>query len=1171
MESIPSRRRLWRRVGWAALAAAALAATAVMLGRVVVARVPQQRAVIERLFEQRTGLEVRFASMRVGWGWRGVRAVLTRVELAEPRGRRFRANAPEVQLNLDTWGIFRGGELSLGRVILLAPEIEVITAREPADADGPSATAAPEVPRRDAAPWLARLVETVRAMPRGRFDVEAGTLRIVDSRAGSARIMKVSQLVVRRDEDAVSGYGSVLLPELIGRSLFVSIELDGINTRPAAVTGELRVIGRRLALEEIAGGRGAQGLVTLDARATVQAGALTNGRWQANLRRVAFVPGEPERALTTVTDWRFERIDMSGQLRRVSDRLRVDVDNFYVAPTAGPGATAALAIDFDEQAAAAVVRSARLPMPVARFLAAVAARGAPRDWPLELDRTSGELQQLTLRWSDIDAAEARFDFRADARGLTSALPGLKLSVSDLSGVVRGSPGRWQFEPASNQPVTITRAAGPDDVETAAGEVATLAGRVTVTRGQAAATNVLLEDLVVTAARSVLRIAGSVSLAPAGPVAIDATTERADAVATLAALEHLAPDSTLVRALQPLRAGRLSQATLHLRGIRDAEGGVVVDTAATSLDAQIDALAWEASELQARLRDARGTLALADGRLTFVLTGGRVEDIELETARLELPTDGPGRAVVRARAPLESAWLAQRWPALAALNGQGAAQFELQTTIDPGTTTAGVWRGVARVIDASVLLATPLPPVTRLRGTLEFADRRLTSSTLMGGWFGGSLQLEVAQQTVDETLPTLNLRGVATVEALAQSLGIADSSQLAGEITWTGTFEPARAEQPPVLLVETSLTGLTSTLPSPYAKPAGRALPVALQVSLGAEAAVWELSANQRRVLRATTGADQLQLQLDLPGVVGVVTRNSAELGEFGVVLDTVEVARLPALVSAARAVAAAATTRVVDVRVAAAMLGERSLGPVQANLHIERGGVELVSASLPQLWREGDVRGRCADMCQLSWRVVADPAKPVLQLLGLAASLDAKRFTTDGKLTWPAEQTPGVATMTGEVAATVLDGLIVAQPVATAPMAWLAPAIVSSADLAAATVDIADFSSLASALSVDAGSATLDRWVLRGAQGELAARGRIDLVRREYDLDLDWQPLAGAPSEAGDTAERSRLAAAWAALRSRLQRDAQLAAPSPASLPPMAFRMVGPWDAPLLARLPTGE
>ena len=57
------RRASWRRAGGVLLGVGVLALTALMLGRVVVARVPQQRAVIERLFEQRTGLEVRFASI----------------------------------------------------------------------------------------------------------------------------------------------------------------------------------------------------------------------------------------------------------------------------------------------------------------------------------------------------------------------------------------------------------------------------------------------------------------------------------------------------------------------------------------------------------------------------------------------------------------------------------------------------------------------------------------------------------------------------------------------------------------------------------------------------------------------------------------------------------------------------------------------------------------------------------------------------------------------------------------------------------------------------------------------------------------------------------------------------------------------------------------------------
>ncbi|MEZ5474519.1 MAG: AsmA-like C-terminal region-containing protein [Steroidobacteraceae bacterium] len=1164
------RRASWRRAGGVLLGVGVLALTALMLGRVVVARVPQQRAVIERLFEQRTGLEVRFASMRVGWGWRGVRAVLTRVELAEPSGRRFRALAPEVQLNLDTWGIFRGGELSLGRVVLLAPDIEVIARREPTSSEPVSPRAAAAAPA-ETASWLRRLVDTVRSMPQGQFDVQAGTLRIVDARDGTARTMKVSQAVVRRDGDGVSGYGSVLLPELIGRSVFVSIELEGINTRPNAVDGELRVIGRGVSLTEFASDRGAQGQVTLDARGTVVAGEVVSGRWQANLRRVAFKSSGPTADPGDGVAWRFERVDMTGQLRRVARRLRIDIDNFYVAPEAGPGASAALSIVVDADTSASVVSSQVLPMPVARFLAAVASRGTPSAWPEELDRNSGELQQLRLTVRDAGDVAATFSLSAGIRGLAGEFPALRMSASDVSGTLTGESNHWSFEPAPGQPVTFSsREDGLADAS-AASEVVTLAGKIAMT-GDHDHRTLQLDQLTVTSPRSTVTIDGTVGLESEGPVAIDVVTDGADAVATRDALARIAPDSTLVKALAPLRDGRVVRAELALRGTRTAVGEFRVKTDETRIAAQIAALVWRVDALDAELRESQGKLVLEGGATTLALVGGRIEDVALESARLELPANGAGRVAAKGSLHLDSPWLREKWPILATLHGSGAATVDLRASLDAAGAAVGQWRGTIRVGDAALTLPAPLPAINRLRGTLEFAEQRPTRSTLEGDWFGGTVQLALRQPTgdaVEGAPPILALRGIADAGELARALRISADARSAGEITWTGSLAPARDDQPAQLSVDSSLTGLESTLPAPYAKRAGQALPVTLQATLTDKGAVWSLQANreQRLTIDATAGA--LQVQMVLPGMIGSAKRLDEGDRRWTVALETLDVTRTPAILAAVRTLISAEQPWGVDLAVKDVRLDSKSLGPLAGRLLLERGAAQLESARMAALWRDGEMRGRCARACQLVWQLEADPADRLLDMLGLGLGVKAQRFVTDGSFSWPANERPSIAALSGDIALSLSDGILLARSATTIPVAWLAPAAITTGEPGSGSSDVSAFSALSAKLRIETGVAVLDRWQLQSAQGELGAHGRIDLVKRDYDLDVDWQRMSDTSSETAPTAEKSRLAAAWAALRNRLQGESA-ATPAPGPAPdgtPLAFRIVGDWDAPFVTPL----
>src|SRR3954453_101059 len=123
-----------------------VATLGVAFTRVVAARVPEQRATLEKLITERTGLAVRFENVHFAWGLGGTSAVFTRLELTDPKAGRVRVVAPELRVEFDTWDFLRHQQFSLGHVTVSSPDIEII--EEP-----------------DGAPVVASAARTPRAQP----------------------------------------------------------------------------------------------------------------------------------------------------------------------------------------------------------------------------------------------------------------------------------------------------------------------------------------------------------------------------------------------------------------------------------------------------------------------------------------------------------------------------------------------------------------------------------------------------------------------------------------------------------------------------------------------------------------------------------------------------------------------------------------------------------------------------------------------------------------------------------------------------------------------------------------------------------------------------------------------------------------------------------------------
>lgn len=137
----------------------------------------------------------------------------------------------------------------------------------------------------------------------------------------------------------------------------------------------------------------------------------------------------------------------------------------------------------------------------------------------------------------------------------------------------------------------------------------------------------------------------------------------------------------------------------------------------------------------------------------------------------------------------------------------------------------------------------LPVFADAAGRLRFTERGLDVEQAAATFLGGPLTL--AARTGADGAFQLTAQGTATAAGLRGGTGLPLFDRLEGSTAWRGTLELKGGSA--LLNVDSSLQGLASRLPAPFAKAAGTALPLRLELR-GSEAA-----GPRREELRASLG------------------------------------------------------------------------------------------------------------------------------------------------------------------------------------------------------------------------------------------------------------------------------------------------------------------------------
>jgi uncharacterized protein YhdP len=826
------------------------------------ARVPQHRAALEELIRRQTGLEIRFTGLAVRWGWYGPEALFQEVELGEPDARSPLLRAPRLIVGLDAWRTLRSGHLEARRITLEAPSIDLA-------GEGPRPS--PAVAR--SAADLRPDAHSLGRWSSGEVHLSGGTLRIVLPGSTAADTFGISRAALRRVGAEWSAEAQLVLPPRLGADAHVSVQMHAKPDLSEISSATLAFEGRRLEVAAWAE------LAAITQRASVPISGsgdlqlravFEQGRLRAASGHIAAEALAWPATGTSGPQLAFDRLRGGWRLTPRGAAWRLSLDALELGMPAraavsggapGPASTRAastahsVVVDFTPDGRELGGRAQDVPVAplvslVRWYIPPMAANGLA---------VEGEARELSFDWNAHRPAGTRLIGSAELRGLE-----LRDDSADLA--LSGVSGQASLNESSLALTLHARAARFQLREApAALEGLGINAHLTGTARPGGGWQLETQDLEVHRPGLSLQASGAVgSAADGSSPLIDAHLSMKDCDLSLLAsafgpraLPALGPAAT------GLRSGRMERAELNWRGRLDEtpwklSGGGFVGSLVLRDAALRESESWpEASELSAQIewRGAHFQAAIDHGRAEgFILSDGAAD----WDARADRAAHFSGR--LAGDVQQLSTWLrshpqAASWiPGLESLDLRGNTVLDLEVALPPAS--AGPPRPVeprvraAALLDGVQLRPVPgLPALEGLRGTLAFTGGHLQRSTLMARWLGGPATLNATERR-DHGVTVLAVagRGVMDVrEAVQIAAGPGKDQAVSGTADWSAmlTVVPDAGGPHWQLHADSSLTGLASRLPEPFAKSPTLALPLHLDWETSNDAAQLHLALGDR--------------------------------------------------------------------------------------------------------------------------------------------------------------------------------------------------------------------------------------------------------------------------------------------------------------------------------------
>jgi hypothetical protein len=514
-----------------------------------------------------------------------------------------------------------------------------------------------------------------------------------------------------------------------------------------------------------------------------------------------------------------------------------------------------------------------------------------------------------------------------------------------------------------------------------------------------------------------------------------------------------------------------------------------------------------------LSAARGSVELDRGATRLVVEGGKVEDLDIQNARIEWPRRGAPRLQASLTGSLDSATLG------AVLRPHGLGQLRGTVSLEADARGAealhqpDLWRVTAQVRDARVSLGSEMPAIEALSGKIRYSGRQLRGLELAGRWLDGPVRI-VSQRGGARAPLTFAGSGEADAAALLALVnGSGPMPQVTGELQWNGAAEFSAADGIWNISLTSTLVGLTSELPKPFAKARSRQVPVNASLSVAPEGLrMFEIEGGRGFAVRGDLQQGRWLARFEVQGISGELRRVTRGAGDLELQIESLEVGDAPGILSAAGHFLPQHERLAVSVNDLRA--GPNGLGALNAAISRRESAIDFSLDSPAATLHRLTAHGECtAQTCRMEFTADTAHLAALLRSARLPPEWPVQSLHAMGSLHWPAvEGDLDIRALGGEFSFT-------AQGMGAEHQAS-ARATLQDGDILLAEVQ---------------GTGPEPDQMFRG-------QGRIGLVARDYDLSVDYERIALA-SNAVPSSTRARLARAWNAVRGSAARQGWTEAP----------------------------
>ena len=331
--------------------------------------------------------------------------------------------------------------------------------------------------------------------------------------------------------------------------------------------------------------------------------------------------------------------------------------------------------------------------------------------------------------------------------------------------------------------------------------------------------------------------GTYRTAADGPGSIDMTAAltRADARAVWSYMPHVVGEGARHWLHDSLLAGKAGETKLILKGnLRDfpfldkSKGQFLVTVKAN--DVTVDyGKGWP------RIEGIYGELRFEGNGMLVEAQRGRILGVRLSNTQVRIPdfhapvstlyvkgqADGPTSEFLKFIDQSPVADQIDRFTEGMRASGNGHLDIDLVIPLAEARLDESKISGAYRFTNNEITVDPVLPPLRQLNGSIQFSGSDLRVPEINAVLFGGPLKIQGGLQKDGRVLITLN--GSANIAQMRKQADHPLLARLSGTTPYRGEVRINKRNAD--LVVESSLAGMVSTLPEPFGKTAGEALPL----------------------------------------------------------------------------------------------------------------------------------------------------------------------------------------------------------------------------------------------------------------------------------------------------------------------------------------------------------